>query len=67
MVAGYTGIGCRAAWIQSSQSQLKSDLLTSVTVHHSDYAQAVQRGDDTELMGTATNWKFSLSYVVSTH
>ena len=47
--------------------QLESDLLKSVTVHHSDYAQAVQRGDDTELMGAATNWKSSLSRCVSTH
>lgn len=42
MAAVITGIGRRAAWIQSSWSQLKSDLLTSVTVHHGDYAQAVQ-------------------------
>lgn len=43
-IAAVRGIGCRDASILSSRSQLKSDLLTSVTVHHSDYAQAVHEG-----------------------
>lgn len=43
-VAAVRGIGPRDASIPSSRSQLKSDLLTSVTVHHSDYAQAVHEG-----------------------
>lgn len=54
-VADIIGIRQQAAWIQSSCCQLGSDLLTSVTVHHSDYTQAVQFGDETKLLGAITN------------
>lgn len=66
-IAAVSGIGRRAALIQSSWSQLKSDLLTSVTVHHSDYAQAVREEMIQNLWEPPLIGDFHTLTCVSTH